>query len=482
MKWDEFTRRGMIKAGLTAAATGMLPMGMFGNAWAAAEDDRIVAAAKAAGGADLNGMIWSLYYRNMSNIADDFKAKTGIGVKSIQDISIFQIPQRAMAEALSRSSEFDFFHVDSNMIPSLASAGLLEPLDPYMEKAGYKLDMVGKYSNFMRYRGDTYGIPTDGNVHIQYLRKDLMENPDEKKKFADQHGRELVWPETWEEYQQILEFFNRPDQEIWGSGDLRNRANGVTWWYMYFYSAGGFPFDDEMEPTLNTPAGKYAVDTYLNIKKVSHPEAANWGTPQMIPRIVRGHVAGAQYWDGTIAQIEGPDSTTQGKFAYGLVPGSRLSGEMVHRSVSSPLAALLVNKYSPRKEQAAYMALYWGTLANSTDIVSHREWTFHDPWHRGHFDNNAKVAEAYTPAGVNAIQQNMHVVSPPIYLTGLLEFQDALAKNLSEAYVGQLAADEVLPRTEEAWRGLIGRIGKSRLKDELKSYKAAMPDVNGPPA
>src|SRR3546814_25210 len=115
MKWDEFTRRGMLKAGLTAAATGAMPMGMFGRAWAATEEEGTIEAAKAAGGADLNGMIWSLYYRNMAPIADEFKKRAGIGVGTIQDISVFQVPQRAMAEALSRSGEFDFFHVDSNI-------------------------------------------------------------------------------------------------------------------------------------------------------------------------------------------------------------------------------------------------------------------------------------------------------------------------------------------------------------------------------
>ena len=106
-------------------------------------------------------------------------------------------------------------------------------------------------------------------------------------------------PQTWEESLRIQEFFMDPSKDLYGSGNLRNRANGVTWWYMIYYSAGGFPFDDDMKPTLNSPAGQYAVDLYLQDKKVNHPEAANWGTPQMIPRIAQGHVVNTQYWDGT---------------------------------------------------------------------------------------------------------------------------------------------------------------------------------------
>ena len=366
------------------------------------------------------------------------------------------------------------------MIPSLASAGLLEPLDEYMKKANFKIDAVGDYADFMTYKGNTYGIITDGNVHIHYLRKDLVENPDNQKRFADKHGKKLEFPQTWEDDLRIQQFFHDPEKDITGSGSLRNRANGATWWYMMFYSAGGFPFDDDMNPTLNTEAGNYAVDVYLQEKKSAHPESPGWGTPQMIPRIAGGKVASCQYWDGTVRLNENKEkSATVGKWLYGLVPGSDKSGKRMHRSISSPLAAVLVNKYSPRKAQAAYLALWWATLKNSTPIVSDKVNTFHDAWHKGHM-TAPSVVENYTPAGMKAIEQNMQVVSPPIYLTGYLEFQDLLAKNLSEAYVGQLPARDVLARTQNEWNGVINRIGRAKLKAELASYKAVMPKKDKP--
>ncbi len=285
------SRRRFVEAGLGLTIANFVPNGRFPLAHAAAEDDRIVAAAKPLGAADIRGMIWSNYYVPMTPAMEEFKKLTGIGVASIQDISIFDAPQRAMAEAMSHSPQFDFFHIDSNMIPSLASAGLLEPLDAYMKQADFKIDAVGDYANFMTYKGSTYGIPTDGNVHVHFLRKDLVEDPDNRKRFADTHGKPLAYPETWEDDLRIQQFLHNPDKDITGSGSLRNRANGATWWYMMFYSAGGFPFDDDMNPTLNTEAGNYAVDIYLQEKKSAHPESDGWGTPQMIPRIVSGKVA-----------------------------------------------------------------------------------------------------------------------------------------------------------------------------------------------
>src|SRR5262245_45847977 len=92
----------------------------------------------------------------MQPLIAEFKKQTGIGIGAVQDISIFDAPQRAMAEALSRSPQFDLIHIDSNMIPSLASAGYLEPLDDYMKKADFKIEAVADYAVFMTYKGQTY--------------------------------------------------------------------------------------------------------------------------------------------------------------------------------------------------------------------------------------------------------------------------------------------------------------------------------------
>ena len=192
IKWSDFSRRQIMKAGAVAAATGVMPSLAYGGA----EEDRIIKQAKKLGAAEVTGILWSNYQVAIASSVGAFKEATGISLPKIQDISTFDIPQRAMAEALSKSPEFDFFHLDSNMIPSLASAGLLEPLDPYMEAAGFKINAVGDFGKFMTYKGKTYGIPTDGNVHVQFVRKDLFEDADERKKFADKHGRPMTWPKT----------------------------------------------------------------------------------------------------------------------------------------------------------------------------------------------------------------------------------------------------------------------------------------------
>ena len=91
--------------------------------------------------------MWSNYFVPMKPSIEEFEKATGISIGSIKDLSTPTIPQAAMAEALTRSPDFDIVHLGSEMIPSLVSAGYLEPLDEYMQKANYKMDAVGDYAN-----------------------------------------------------------------------------------------------------------------------------------------------------------------------------------------------------------------------------------------------------------------------------------------------------------------------------------------------
>ncbi len=164
------SRRTFVEGGLGLTVANFIP-GTTPLALAESMEERTVAAAKAAGAADVSGMIWSPYLVPMQPVIAEFKKQTGIGVGAVQDISIFDAPQRAMAEALSRSPQFDFIHIDSNMIPSLASAGYLEPLDDYMKKADFKIEAVADYATFMTYKGRPTGFrPTATCISNTYAR------------------------------------------------------------------------------------------------------------------------------------------------------------------------------------------------------------------------------------------------------------------------------------------------------------------------
>ncbi|MBO6784706.1 MAG: hypothetical protein JJ899_15730 [Alphaproteobacteria bacterium] len=81
---------------------------------------------------------------------------------------------------------------------------------------------------------------------------------------------------------------------------------------------------------------------------------------------------------------------------------------------------------------------------------------------------------------MDAIKQNLQIVTPPIFLTGLLEFETELKRNLSEMYAGDKDAKKAASDTSDAWARAIRRIGKRRLKEELVTYKSLFPSVDVP--
>ena len=117
-------RRRVLQGGLRLAALGATPFGR--SALAADEGDSVIAAAKGIGKTDLSAIMWSNYFVPMKPPMEEFQKATGIGITKIKDLSTPTIPQAAMAEALTRSPDFDLIHVGSEMIPSLVSAGYLE--------------------------------------------------------------------------------------------------------------------------------------------------------------------------------------------------------------------------------------------------------------------------------------------------------------------------------------------------------------------
>src|ERR1051326_8817471 len=413
MSQHKIPRRRILQAGGGLAPPAAAPLG--GGGLAGGQGGPVIAAAKGIGKADLKAIMWSNYFVPMKEPIDAFQKATGIAITNIKDLSTPTIPQAAMAEALTRSPDFDIVHLGSEMIPSLVSAGFLEPLDDYMKKANYKMDAVGDYANLATYDGKTYGIITDGNIFVHQLRKDLFEDADNQKRFADKFGKPLAYPQSWDDDFQQMKFFHNPEKGIYGSGNLRSRGFGYVWFLMYLYSFGGFPFDPEMKPTVSSGGGQKAMEIYLRDKEVAFPDSPSWGTSQMIPHIAAGDVFSCEYWGGLIKLQENPQkSKTVGKWVYGVVPGGSANGKPLYRAAGMPVVVLTVNRNSPRKAAAAFMACWLGTEKASSQIVTDRVNTFNDAWTRKEM-TDPRVLEAYTPAGVKAIQANLQVAAPNIF-------------------------------------------------------------------
>src|SRR5262245_56629426 len=93
MRTERISRRAVVGGGLGLTIANFLP---GRPALVASLEERVVTAAKPLGAGEVTGMIWSPYLEPMQPVIAEFKKQTGIGLGAVQDISIFDAPQRAM--------------------------------------------------------------------------------------------------------------------------------------------------------------------------------------------------------------------------------------------------------------------------------------------------------------------------------------------------------------------------------------------------
>jgi len=432
---------------------------------------------------DLSFVAWGGHAKGqMEHLAEAFKKHTGIGVGSIVDISFAMLSQRAMAEALARSGKLDLLHVHADTVPTLATAGLAAPLDDYMKAVDFDYTTVGTFADMSRHEGKTYGLVTDGNCHIYYVRKDILENPDNQKRYADKYGAPLKMPNTWKEYLRQGAFFGSDPNTMTGFGNLRARRWGYWWFLINYYNHGLFPFTADVEPNFDNDAAEAALVAYLAEKPHVIRDFDNWGTAQMWLHVGSGKAYQSIYWGGLLPLWENPQKYPRvaGKWLHGITPGKvQPNGRRLVRTIQAGAPLVVANRHSPNLDAAAHMAMWWTSPRNSTYITGGPISTVHEPWRPVHFKDpyNKKV---YTPSGLDAMFLSLQVNSPTVRVTGALEFNDLLDKHVSDAWLGVVKPREALKRVDADWRKVIARVGKGRLRKDVESYRRAMPKVDEP--
>jgi maltose-binding protein MalE len=480
-------RRTFLKGTVAAGAVAAAGPAVLRKAHARAipspgpDENRIIESAKKLGAnVDLTFTAWGGHAKGeMQQLAAYFKKKTGIGMGPLVDIGFPQLSQRAMAEAMSRSSKIDMCHVHSDTVPTLASMGFAAPLDDYMKAADFDYSSVGTFVEMSQVGGQTYGLVTDGNCHTYFVRKDLLENKDHQKRYADKYGTELKLATTWKEYQRQGAYFGSDPSKMTGFGNLRARRWGYWWFMINYYNHGLFPFNDDLSLNFDNDTAEAALAAYLAEKPYVLKDLNNWGTGQMWLHL--GGAKGYQsiYWGGILPILENKKkSKSAGLWTHGMVPAQELpDGRKIARTCAAGPPLVVVNKRGKNVAAAAHLAMWWTSRKNSTHIVGGEVSAVHDPWRKEHFTDK-HVRNAYGPEGTDAIYLNQQINSPMVRTTGAQEFNDKLDKHISDAWLGVTKPRAALKAIEKDWHKVIRKIGKARMKKDVKSYRDAMPKVD----
>ena len=138
-----------------------------------------------------------------------------------------------------------------------AQADWLLPLDAHFSDSDLA-DFSPALLKLARVNGALVQIPRNIDARILFYRSDLLEDPAEQARFQRQYGRPLRVPQTWDEVRDAATFFTRPPNLL-GFAFPGHSSGLFGTFFELVAMAGGTLFDEDLNPSFNTTAGRWAL-------------------------------------------------------------------------------------------------------------------------------------------------------------------------------------------------------------------------------
>ena len=313
------------------------------------------------------------------------------------------------------------------------------------------------------YGDKIYGYPYTGLTAYLCYRKDLLDDPENKRKFKERYHREIAVPSNWKEYMQLAEFFTRPGEHLYGT--YISGKQGLALWYEWLnfvYSFGGDILDTQHgweygDIVVNSPQNVAATEQYLRLIAFSPPDTLNYGWNEAQAAMQEGHAFMGLLWSDQAYLLE--DQATSkfaGKFGYSLIP----SNTSQRASQMEGLTYLIPTQAQHPKE--AYRFIEWAlsdqvqvqqTLHGSSSI---RTSVYEDP---------TVKEKPYTPVFLASVP--IAKAKPTIPESS--QMTEAAERRLSEIVTGKESPQSGLDKLALDLKNILGSKGKLRYPVHGKS-------------
>ena len=425
------------------------------------------------------GTEFTIYSEDLSiKMADvnveEFNKQTGLVLKPMT-APFVEHRAKIMQDAMNKTGAYDMVILQWTIIGDLYNAGYLTPLTEWVEKYDPDLDdMVAPFNKvWSEYAGEVMGLPTDGDTWILYYRKDLFEDPDEQAAFTEKYGYDLAPPKTWDEFNDIAEFFTRPEDKLYGMAEWRAKGFVYPWFYQRLAGLGGSYFTEGMKPGINSPAGVQALEDLKEMNQWMSPDVLSFGYMETVTAFAQGQAAMLNTWPAAAKNIvNAEESEVVGKVGYTVTPGYVLDGELNQLTMTVPGYSIIVNAHTKQPPEAVYLVAQWLTspeqlkranlnLAGNTDVI--RQSIFNDP----------EVREKIPGGGeyLDAQMANMAQGYPELVLPGSEEYSQVVEIEVSRYMTGETAtAQEAVDNMAEEWERVTDKHGREKQEELYNDY------------
>jgi len=440
---------------------------------------------------------------------EEFKAMTGAEIR-VAEVPFAELFQKILTDWATGTKSIDVGVFASGWGVELVSAGLVENLDPYVEK-DEKLDLDDIALYFREYNqkveGSTYFITLDGDFQMLYYRTDVL---------ADAG---LEPPRTWEEYLEVAAAIHGKDMNGDGEADygscIFKKRNAQSYFAVQSMAASrvqskgtaeGLYFDgDTMAPKINNAAWKKAFEIYQETGKYGPADELNQDIGDTRGLVTAGRCGLAIDWGdiGPLSIEEG--SAIKDKIGAVMMPGSAEvldteTGELVACNDETcphaidgvnfaPFAAFggwtaAVSKASDDKvKSAAYDFLSYMNQAAQSNVDVTMGWTGYNPYRNSQLDNTA----AWVDAGfsedsaanyLGAIKDSLNNpnMASDFRIPGAQQYTGVvLDREVARFLAGEITVDQALANIEEGWEEITEDFGR---EEQAAMYKLSLGITN----
>ncbi len=259
--------------------------------------------------------------------APEFEALTGAKINVIA-VPFSDLYQKALTDWASGTNSVDAAVFAPQWMVDYIAGGYLEDLTPRVEAdTAIEQDDVGAFFRDFseKYAGKIYMLTFDGDFHMMYYRKDLL----------DEAG--LAVPQTWDEYLEVAKALHGKDMNGDGTPDfgscIAKKRNAQSYWFVTDVvgsmiqskgtSQGAFFNTDDMTPLVDNEGFRKGLDFLSESTKYGPPDELNLDVSDTRPLFVSGRCALNLDWGdvGTMS-LDPVNSKVIGKWGAAITPGS----------------------------------------------------------------------------------------------------------------------------------------------------------------
>ncbi len=303
---------------LLAGASALCLLGGMGMAQAAGEFDGVTVNVMTQTGA---------IQEPLQRRAPEFEALTGAKINVIA-VPFSDLYQKVLTDWASGTNSVDAAVFAPQWMVDYIAGGYLENLTARVEAdEAIEQDDVGAFFRDFseKYEGDIYMITLDGDFHMMYYRKDLL----------DEAG--LAVPRTWDEYLEVAKALHGKDMNGDGTPDfgscIAKKRNAQSYWFVMDVvgsmtqskgtSQGAFFNTADMTPLVDNEGFRKALDFLSESTQYGPPDELNLDVSDTRPLFASGRCALNLDWGdvGTIS-IDPANSKVIGKWGASIMPGS----------------------------------------------------------------------------------------------------------------------------------------------------------------